>query len=130
MKQKLSRVLFIKTENTSVPNTPVERRKRILPEGVCRKRFKKNKTLTGWTHPSGLKTEAEVFGARGPRRSPAAIHGEAGGSEGTSVLRAPFRVGWWWWWSSASTTSTVAPAPANGGSGVDGARRRGLQALN
>ena len=73
---------------------------------------------------------AEFAGAREPRWSPAAIHGEAGGSEGTSVLRVPFRVGWWWWWSPASTTSTVSLAPADGGSGGCGLRRRGLQRSN
>ena len=36
---------------------------------------------------------AEFAGAREPRWSPAAIHGEAERSDGTSVLRAPFRVG-------------------------------------
>ena len=61
---------------------------------------------------------ADLAGAREPRWSPAAIHGEAERSEGTSVFRAPFRVGWWWWWRSASTTSTASFAPADGGSVV------------
>src|SRR3954469_11051927 len=68
MKQKLPRVLFIKTENASVPNTPAQRRKRILPEGVFRKRFENNRNLTGRSHPSGLRQRAAAIAGGDPRR--------------------------------------------------------------
>src|SRR3954463_3577076 len=86
---------------------------------------KKERNLTGRSHPSGLKTNG-AFGAREPRRSPATIHGEAEGSEVTSVLKALLRVGWWSSWSPACTVSTMALAPADGGSDEDGAHWREL----
>src|SRR3954465_6320549 len=92
-------------------------------------RIERTKKLTGGSHLSGLKFKrggSGLAGARGPRWSPAAIHGEVGRSEVTSVLRVPFRVGWWSRWLPGSTTSAVAPAPADGGSGVVGGRRREL----
>ena len=96
--------------------------------GFCGKvqktvRLERTERLTGGSRPSGLnfqKEAAGLDGAREPRRSPAVIHGEAGGPEGTSVFRASFRVGWWWWWSPASTVSMAALAPADGGSGEVG----------
>src|SRR4051812_34527362 len=106
MKQKLLRVLFIKAENVSDSNMPAQRRRRILPDYAFRKRFEKERNLTGWSHPSGLKTNG-AYGARELRRSPAAIHGEAEGSEVTSMLRVLLRVGWWSSWSPACTVSTV-----------------------
>ena len=134
MKQRRSRGLFEKAENASVRNTPAQRGKHTLPEGAFRKWFEgKEKEADGGVPPVRFKCSngaAEFAGAREPRWSPAAIHGEAGGSEGTSVLRAPFRVDWWWWWLPVSTTSTASFAPADGGSGGRGARRRGLQRLN
>ena len=74
------------------------------------------------------KTERD--GAREVRWSPAEIHGEAGGSGGTSVISAPFHVYGWWWWSPASNVSTEALAPADGGSGSRGSRRRELRGSN
>ena len=66
-----------------------------------------------------------LVGARELLWSPAAIHGEAWGSEVTNVLTVSFRNGGWWCWSPVSSTSTAVSTPADGGSGVDGARRRG-----
>ena len=89
--------------------------------------------LTGGHHPSGLNFQTRETGRDGAREmrwSPAAIHGEAGGSDGTFVISAPFRVGGWWWWSPASTVSTAALAPADGGSGSRGSRRRELRGSN
>src|SRR3954464_2622392 len=130
MKQKLPRVLFIKTENISVSNTPAQKRRRILPEYAFRKRFEKREEPDGAVPPVGFENRSGAFGARGPRRSPAGIHGEAKGSEVTSVLTVLFRVGWWSRWSPACTVSTVALAPADGVSDEGGARRRGLKWLN
>ena len=78
--------------------------KQETPRGLSRKvqktvRLKEKKErLTGGLHLSGLKIrkrESGLVGAREPRWSPAAIHGEAGGSGVTSVFSAPFRVGGW-----------------------------------
>lgn len=107
--------------------------------GFCRKVQKticlkeKNERLTGGSHPSGLNIqtrETGLVGARELRWSPTAIHGEARGSGGTSVFSTSFRVGGWWWWSPASTVSTAALAPADGGSGSRGPRRRELRGSN
>ena len=38
--------------------------RRVLPEGVFRKKFKKKKKLTKRSHPSGLKTETECWRPR------------------------------------------------------------------
>ena len=109
-------------------------RKRICQNTLSENGSKKRtERLTGGSHPSGLNIqtrETGLVGARELRWSPTAIHGEAGGSGGTSMFSASFRIGGWWWWSPASTTSTVALALADGGSGVDGARRGGLQGSN
>ena len=43
-----------------------------------------------------LKEAAELDGAREPRWSPAAIHGEAGESGSTSMFGASFLIGGWW----------------------------------
>ena len=68
-----------------------------MPEGASRKRFdRKGREADGGVPLVKFKCSngaAEFAGAREPRWSPAAIHGEAERSEGTSVLRAPFRVG-------------------------------------
>ena len=97
--------------------------KRTSPEGAFGKRFEeKRERLTGG--PTLL------AGARGLRWSPAVIHGEVGGSEGTYGFTVSFRVGGWWTWSSASTTSTVASTPADGGLGEDDTLRRELQPSN
>ena len=93
----------------------------------------KNERLTGGSHPSGSNIqmrETGLVGARELRWSPTAIHSEAGGSGGTSVFSTSFRVGGWWWWSLVSTVSTAALAPADGGSGSRGPRRRELQGSN
>ena len=101
--------------------------------GFCKKvqktiRLKeKSERLTGGSHPSGLNIqtrETGLDGARELRWSPTAIHGEAGGSGGTSVFSTSFRVGGWWWWSPA------ALAPADGGSGSRGPRQRELLGSN
>ena len=56
MKQKSSRVLTEKTENGSFGNAQAQERRRILPEGVNRKRFGEiEQRLTGGVHLSGLK---------------------------------------------------------------------------
>ena len=73
---------------------------------------------------------AEFAGAREPRWSPAAIHGEAERSEGTKRFRVFFRVGGWWTWPSESTTSMVTLSPADGGSGDGGELRWVLQTSN
>ena len=60
-------------------------------------RLKEKERLTGGSHPSGFKIQTgktELIGAQELRRSLAATHGEAGGSDGTSMFRASFRVGW------------------------------------
>ena len=72
------------------------KRKRILPEGASRKRFEReSREANGGVPLVRFKCSngaAEFAGAREPRWSPAAIHGEAERSESTSVLRVPFRV--------------------------------------
>ena len=74
--------------------------------------------------------KTERVGARRLRWSPAAIHGELGRVDGTYGFLGLFRTCGWWSWSSASSTSMVAFTPADGGSGLDGSRRGGLQASN
>ena len=130
MKQKVSRGQLIKTENASSENTPAQRGDVLWQKTPSENgSFKRSERLTGGSRPSGLnfqKEAAELDGAREPRWSPAAIHGEAGGSGGTSVFSASFRVGGWWWWSPGSTTSAAMLAPADGDSGGCGPRRREL----
>ena len=113
--------------------------KQKTPRGFCRNvqktiRLKeKNERLTGGSHTSGLNIqmrETGLDGARELRWSPTAIHGEAGGSGVTFEISAPFRVCGWWWWSPKSTVSTAALAPADGGSGGRGPRRRVLRRAN
>ena len=85
--------------------------------------------LTGGLHLSGLKFQTEKTerdGARGVRWSPAAIHGEAGGSEGTSVFPHRLVVV-----VVASEYHVEASfAPADGDSGGRGTRRRELRRTN
>ena len=93
----------------------------------------KNERLTGGSHPSGLNIQMRETGLDGTRElrwSPTAIHGEAGGSGGTSVFSTSFRVGGWWWWSLASTVSMASLATADGGSGSRGPPRRELRGSN
>ena len=54
MKQKVSRVHFIKSENVLVKNTPAQRGRRILPKGVFRKRFEKREKADGEVPPVGF----------------------------------------------------------------------------
>src|SRR4051812_12001908 len=70
MKQKLSRVLFIKTENASVSNTPAQRRRRILPECAFRKRFEKREKPDGAVPPVGFENGTTLLApeSRGDRR--------------------------------------------------------------
>ena len=97
MKQKRTRDLFEKPANGLVGNAPAQRENafcpKALPENDPKERAER---LTVGSHLSGsnVQTGAEFAGAREPRWSPAAIHGEAERSEGTSVFRASFRVGW------------------------------------
>ena len=115
MKQKTSRGLCRRIQKNG------SERKRICQSTPSANDLKKTQErLTGRSHPSGLKVqtgESGLVGAREPRWSPAAIHGKAGRSECTSVIKAPFHVCGRWWWSPASTTSTASFAPADGGSG-------------
>ena len=120
-------------ETESFQGLVYKNRRRTLPEGAFRKRFgKRENTVEGvpLVRFKFSKGETKLVGAREPRWSPAAIHGEAGGSEGTSVLRAPFRVGGWWTWPSESTTSTATLSPADGGSGEGGTLRWLLHTSN
>ena len=114
MKQKTLRGLSRKVQKT------IRIRKRICQNMLSENGLKKRtERLTGGSHPSGLNIqtrETGLVGARELRWSPTAIHGEAGGSGGTSVFSTSSRVGGWWWWSPASTMSTAALAPADGGS--------------
>ena len=114
MKQKVSRGLCGKVQdNFSFKRNGCEADRRAPP--------------VGFEISNG---ETERDGAREVRWSPAAIHGEAGGSGGTSVFSTSFRVGGWWSWSPAGTTSTAALAPADGGSGSRGPRQRELLGSN
>ena len=93
----------------------------------------KTERPTGGLHLSGLNFQMGKTGRDGAqevRWSPAAIHGEAGGSDGTFVISTSFRVCGWWWWSPAGTVSTAALAPADGGYGGRGTRRRELLGSN
>ena len=56
MKQKVSRVYFIKTENVSVTNTPVQRGDVFCPKAFSENASKRRKA-DGGSHPSGLKTK-------------------------------------------------------------------------
>ena len=121
MKQKSSRVLTEKIENASVGNAQAQRRKRILPEGVKRKRFGEiEQRLTRGARMSGLK---RLAGARRLRWTPASNHSELGGTEGTKSFSVLFRVGGWWTRPTGSTTSTATLSPADGGSGEVGELR-------
>ena len=69
------------------------------PTDKNRKRFGKRENTDKGSHPSGLnfqRGKTGLDGARELRWSPAAIHGEAGGSGGTRVISVSFRVGGWW----------------------------------
>src|SRR3954465_3880337 len=70
MKQKLPRVLFIKTENASVSITPAQSGKRIFPECAFRKRFEKREKPDGAVPPIGFEN-----GRRFWRQRAAAIAG-------------------------------------------------------
>ena len=130
MEQKRSRGLFEKAENASVRNTPAQKENTLCPKAPSKKRFEgKRERLTGGP-TSQVQTRTELAGARRLRWSPALIHGEVGGSEGTYGFTMSFRVGGWWAWPSASTTSTAALSPADGGSGEDETLRRELQTSN
>ena len=121
MKQKSSRVLTEKTENGSFGNAQAQERRRILPEGVNRKRFGEiEQRLTRGARMSGLK---RLAGARRRRWTPASNHGELGETEGTKSFSVFFRVGGWWTRPTGSTTSTATLSPADGGSGEDGELR-------
>ena len=121
MKQKSSRVLTEKTENASAGNAQAQRRKRILPEGVNRKRFGEiEQRLTRGARMSGLK---RLAGARRRRWTPASNHGELGETESTKSFSVFFRVGGWWTRPTGSTTSTATLSPADGGSGEVGELR-------
>ena len=121
MKQKSSRVLTEKTENGSFGNAQAQERRRILPEGVNRKRFGEiEQRLTRGARMSGLK---RLAGARRLRWTPASNHGELGETEGTKSFSVFFRVGGWWTRPTGSTTSTATLSPADGGSGEDGELR-------
>jgi len=121
MKQKSSRVLTEKTENGSFGNAQAQERRRILPEGVNRKRFGEiEQRLTRGARMSGLK---RLAGARRRRWTPASNHGELGETEGTKSFSVFFRVGGWWTRPTGSTTSTATLSPADGGSGEVGELR-------
>ena len=121
MKQKSSRVLTEKTENGSFGNAQAQERRRILPEGVNRKRFGEiEQRLTRGARMSGLK---RLAGARRRRWTPASNHGELGETEGTKSFSVFFRVGGWWTRPTGSTTSTATLSPADGGSGGGGELR-------
>ena len=128
MKQKTPRGLNRKAQKT------VQSRKRICQSTLSENDSKKNsREADGRVPPIRFeysKEAAELVGARELRRSPAAIHGEAGGSGSTSVFSAPFRVDGWWWWSPSSIVSATALAPADGSSGGRGPRRRVLRRTN
>ena len=128
MKQKSSRVLTEKTENSSVGNAQAQRRKRICPKAPTENvsREKRIEADGGGPHVRFEK----LAGARRLRWTPASNHGELGETEGTKSFSVFFRVGGWWTRPTGSSTSTAVSTPADGGSGVDGARRRGLQRLN
>ena len=135
MKQKVSRGQLIKIENASFENTPAQRGDVLWQKAPSENiSFKRKERLTRESHPSGLKFQTgggtDRVSARELRWSPAAIHSELGGSEGTYMLSVFFRVAGWWWWSSASTTSTAVLAPADGSSGGVGSRRGGLRRSN
>ena len=121
MKQKSSRVLTEKTENGSFGNAQAQERRRILPEGVNRKRFREiEQRLTRGARMSGLK---RLAGARRRRWTPASNHGELGETEGTKSFSVFFRIGGWWTRPTGSTTSTATLSPADGGSGEVGELR-------
>ena len=68
-----------------------------MPEGAFRKRFEgKEREADGGVPPVRFKLRTGLAGARRLRWSPALIHGEVGGSEGTYGFRVSFRVGGWW----------------------------------
>ena len=114
MKQKVSRGLYGKVQKTFRLKETAER-------------------LTGGLHPSGLNFQTRETGRDGAREmrwSPAAIHGEVGGSDGTFVISTSFHVCGRWERSSASNMWTAALAPADGGSNGRGSRRRELRGQN
>ena len=121
MKQKSSRVLTEKTENGSFGNAQAQERRRILPEGVNRKRFANKRTEADMRGPH-VRFE-KLAGARRLRWTPASNHGELGETEGTKSFSVFFRVGGWWTRPTGSTTSTATLSPADGGSGEVGELR-------
>ena len=117
MKQKSSRVLTEKTENTSVGNAQAQRRKRICPKAPTENGSEENRIEADRRGPPVR--FKKLAGARRLRWTPASNHGELGETEGTKS----FRVRGWWTRPTGSTTSTVTLCPADGGSGEDGELR-------
>ena len=97
MKQKRSRDLCEKPKKRFGKEYVSPEGKHILPKGVFRKRFEGNRReADGGVPPVRFKLRTGLAGARRLRWSPALIHGEVGGSEGTYGFRVSFRVGGWW----------------------------------
>ena len=86
-----------KAENVSVGNTPAQKENALCPKAPSENGSNKRERerLTGGPTRQ-VQISTELAGARRLRWSPALIHGEVGGSEGTYGFRVSFRVGGWW----------------------------------
>ena len=96
MKQKRSRGLFENAENASVRNTSAQKENTFCPKAPSENVRRKEREADWGVPPVRFKLRTELAGARRLRWSPALIHGDVGGSEGTYGFTVPFRVGGWW----------------------------------
>ena len=100
MKQKVSRGQLVKTENASAKKPSTAKGDVLCPKAFSdNASFRKDRKADSGSHLSCLNFQmggTRLVGARELLWSPAAIHGEAWGSEVTNVLTVSFRNGGWW----------------------------------